>query len=221
MTNLRTDLADYYERRAPHYDAIYTIPARQPDLRRLQGLIPTLLADRDVLEVAAGTGYWTQVISTTARTVHATDYNPTPLAIAATRDYPRQNVRFDRADGFALDHLPDTFTGAFVGFWWSHVLLDDIERFLRGLCSRLRPGSTVVVVDNRYVEGSSHPITRTDTAGNTYQRRKLHDGTTHEVLKNFPTPPELLNAARRHGTASEILELDHYWVLTLTVPPTA
>ena len=25
----RTDLADYYERRAPHYDAVYAVPARQ------------------------------------------------------------------------------------------------------------------------------------------------------------------------------------------------
>ena len=105
-------LADYYERRAPHYDDVYAVPERQADLERLRELIPALFAGRDVLEVAAGTGYWTHVISATARTVCATDYNPGPLAVAASRAYPRHNVRFDRADAFALDQVSDTFNAA-------------------------------------------------------------------------------------------------------------
>lgn len=216
MTNVDVEMADYYERRAPHYDAVYELPERQVDIRRLQGLIPSVLADRDVLEVAAGTGYWTQFIAATANAVVATDYNSAPLAIAAARDYPKANVRFGRADAFALDQVPGEFTAAFIGFWWSHLRLNDTDRFLSGVCERLRPGSTVVIVDNRHVEGSSHPITRTDEAGNTYQRRRLPDGTTYEILKNFPTGTELRKAARRHCSALDIIELDYYWLLTFT-----
>jgi ubiquinone/menaquinone biosynthesis C-methylase UbiE len=216
VTNVDVELADYYERRAPCYDAVYAMPERQADLRRLQSLIPTALADRDVLEVAAGTGYWTQFVSATANTIVATDYNLAPLAIAAAREYPKANVRFGQADAFALDQVPGDFTAAFAGFWWSHLRLDDTDRFLSGVCERLRPGSTVVIVDNRHVEGSSHPVTRTDEAGNTYQRRKLPDGTTSEILKNFPTATQLREAARRHGSAPDIIELDYYWLLTFT-----
>jgi SAM-dependent methyltransferase len=216
VTRAGTDLSDYYERRAPHYDAVYGKPERQADIQRLRGLIPAALADRDVLEVAAGTGYWTQYISATATTVVATDYNPSPLAIAAARDYPKANVRFERADAFALDQVSGQFTAAFAGFWWSHLGLDDTDRFLRGLCQRLRPASTVVLVDNRHVEGSNHPITRTDRAGNTYQRRTLPDGTTYDILKNFPTATQLRAAVRRHASDPIVIELAYYWFLTFT-----
>ena len=47
------------------------------------------------------------------------------------------------------------------------------------------------MLDNRYVEGSSTPVTERDADGNGYQLRKLADGSTHRVLKNFPTEAEL------------------------------
>ncbi|GAA3210292.1 class I SAM-dependent methyltransferase [Dactylosporangium siamense] len=215
MTDVK--MADYYERRAPHYDAVYARPERQADIRTLQRLIPAALTGRDVLEVAAGTGYWTQFVSATANTVVATDYNPAPLAIAAAREYPRANVRFGRADAFALDQVAGDFTAAFAGFWWSHLRRSDTDRFLRGVCARMRPGSAVVIVDNRYVDGSSQPVTRTDQAGNTFQRRELPDGTTTEILKNFPTATELRTAVDGHGSAPDIVELEYYWLLTFTV----
>jgi SAM-dependent methyltransferase len=208
-----TSLADYYERRAPDYDAVYAKPERQADLGRLQALLPPLFADRSVLEVAAGTGYWTQFLAPVAREVYATDYNAAPLAIARSRSYPRGNVRFGRADAFALS---GSFDAAFVGFWWSHMMLGDVDRFLAGLCSCLRPGSVAAIVDNRYVEGSNYPITRTDNSGNTYQQRSLPDGSTYEVLKNFPTAAELVAIASRHGSGADVVELDYYWMLTLT-----
>lgn len=212
------DLSTYYERRAPHYDAVYDKPERQADLRRLQELLPPILADRAVLEVAAGTGYWTQYVATAARTVLATDFNPAPLEIAARRNYMRQNVRFQRADAFALDQLDGSFDAAFAGFWWSHLLHSDTSRFLQGLCARLQPASRVVMVDNRYVEGSNRPVSRTDDDGNTYQRRDLPDGSTHEILKNFPAEADLLAAVRPFATDAEVVQLEYYWLLTFTTP---
>ena len=48
-----------------------------------------------------------------------------------------------------------------------------------------------MLLDNLFVAGSSTPISERDDDGNTYQTRKLRDGTTHRVLKNFPTESEL------------------------------
>ncbi|GAA4255540.1 hypothetical protein GCM10022255_064800 [Dactylosporangium darangshiense] len=67
---------DYYEQRAPHCDAVYERPDRRADLARLGELIPAEFPGRHVLEVAAGTGYWTVAIAEAAATVHATDANP-------------------------------------------------------------------------------------------------------------------------------------------------
>ena len=216
MTSDNTDLATYYQRRAPHYDEVYAKTERQADLRHLEAVLLALFTGRDVLEVAAGTGYWTSIIATTATTVTATDYNSGPLAIARSRSYPRRNVRLQQADAFALDQLRNTFTASFVGFWWSHIPHLDTDRFLRGLCTRLRPHSPVAIVDNRYVEGSSHPITHTDAGGNTYQDRTLADGSRHRVRKNFPTAAQLRTAVAPYAAQIEVLELSYYWLMTFT-----
>ena len=68
-------------------------------------------------------------------------------------------------------------------------------------------------IDNRYVEGSSTPICRTDS-GDTYQLRQLEDGSSHEVLKNFPSDEELLLAAANVGAQAKVTMLDYFWILT-------
>jgi hypothetical protein len=110
MTCDNADLATYYQQRAPHYDEVYAKAERQADFRDLEAVLPALFTRRDVLEVAAGTGYWTSIIATTATSITATDYNSGPLAIAVSRSYPRRNVRLQQADAFALDQLHGTFT---------------------------------------------------------------------------------------------------------------
>jgi len=150
----------------------------------------------------------------TASTIYATDFNAAPLTIARRRNYPRKNSHFAHADAFALGQIDRVFDAAFVGFWWSHMLLGDTARFLRGLSNRLRSGSTIAILDNRYVEGSNYPIVRVDSEGNTYQRRSLPDGSEYDVLKNFPTVGELHAAVTPYGVNSDITELDYYWLLT-------
>ncbi|PIF90927.1 hypothetical protein CLU86_1824 [Acidovorax sp. 62] len=53
-------MQDYYAARAKEYDQIYAKPTRQADLRQMEAWLPTVLAGRNVLEIACGTGYWTQ-----------------------------------------------------------------------------------------------------------------------------------------------------------------
>ena len=72
------------------------------------------------------------------------------------------------------------------------------------------------MLDNNYVIGSSTPISRTDANGNTYQARPLQDGSTHEVLKNFPSQAELKQSGMAHRFNVETdtdlqLQIQHYW----------
>src|SRR5258708_8710963 len=80
-------LAEYYAQRAAEYDEVYRKPERQYDLARLRGLLPPLVAGKRVLEIAAGTGYWTQVLAGTATAITATDVNAETPALAAQRHY--------------------------------------------------------------------------------------------------------------------------------------
>ena len=208
-------LRDYYARRAASYERIYHRPERQPDLRRIEALLPGLFADRHVLEIACGTGWWTPHGAARCASWLATDASEETLAIARTKPLPAGRVRFARADAYALDPIDAPgIDAAFAGFWWSHVPRQALAAWLGSLHRRLPAGARVAFVDNRYVEGSSTPVSRRDTHGNSYQQRALDDGSTHEVLKNFPERDEALQAIGARARDPQWLALDHYWLLS-------
>lgn len=111
------------------------------------------------------------------------------------------------------------FDGALVAHWWSHVALDETDRFLDALHARLDAGARVMLLDNRLVPGSSTPVARTDGAGNTYQLRRLDDGSTFEVLKNFPDAASIERALAGRATDIEFTPFDYYWTATYRVVP--
>jgi SAM-dependent methyltransferase len=207
-------LEGYYARRAAEYEKIFDKPERQADLARMRSDIPALFEGRRVLEIACGTGYWTPLIAARAKSVLALDYNEETLAIARTKAYPKGNVNFVRGDAYALPEWKQKLSACYAGFWWSHVPLSRLDAFLRGLHDRLEPGAVVAFMDNRYVEGSSTPLSRRDAEGNTYQTRRLADGSTHEVLKNFPTPREL---RERLGAEVRVTEYEYYWIASYRI----
>jgi ubiquinone/menaquinone biosynthesis C-methylase UbiE len=210
-------LGEYYRQRAAEYDEVYRKPERQADLTRLHELLPPLVAGQRVLEIAAGTGYWTKVLATSAACITATDLNAEAIAIAAQRDYGTGDVRLLTADAYQLETVPGEFDAVFCGFWWSHILRADIPRFLAGLRARVAPGSGLVLLDNRYVPGSNHPVTRTERDGDTYQRRHLADGRGYDVLKNFPTRAQLTADLTGSATAPAWTELEYYWLAACTL----
>ncbi len=210
-------LGEYYRQRAAEYDEVYRKPERQADLARLRQLLPPLVAGKRVLEIAAGTGYWTEVLAPSAACVMATDLNAETLAIAAQRDYRTAEVRLLTADAYQLDAVPGEFDLVFCGFWWSHITRADIPRFLAGLRARVAPGTSLVLLDNRYVPGSNHPVTRTERDGDTYQRRQLADGRSYDVLKNFPTREQLTADLAGSATTPAWTELEYYWLAACTL----
>jgi demethylmenaquinone methyltransferase/2-methoxy-6-polyprenyl-1,4-benzoquinol methylase len=202
------DLAEYYRRRAAEYEAVYAKPERQADLASLREEIPARLRGARVLEIACGTGYWTELISRAASSLAATDVAEEPMRIAQAKSYSG-SVTFLAADAYALPEALGKFDAAFAGFWWSHVPRERIGEFLGSLHARLEPGARVLFLDNRYVEGSSTPIVGLDAAGNSYQLRRLADGAEFRVLKNFPSEEELRACL---GRSLMLKNFQHYWL---------
>ena len=205
------ELIAYYTRRAHEYEQVYEKPERQADLARVRTWLRGALAGQRVLEVACGTGYWTTEVAPVTAAILATDASPAVLRLAREKPYPRDRVEFELADAYALAGVPGAFTAGFAAFWWSHMPRERQPAFLAGLHRRLGAGATVVFVDNRYVTGSSTPISRRDEAGNTFQRRLLADGSEHEVLKNFSTPAELEATLSPVAHDLNIMEFAYYW----------
>ncbi len=205
-------LRDYYAARAAEYDRVYSKPERQNDLRAIELWLPSVFSGRSVLEVACGTGYWTQFLAPAASRLLALDSSPETLEIARSR-VTGSHVDLVLGDAYALPDGGPRHEGAFAGFWISHVPRGRMRAFLDGLHSRLLPGAKVVLLDNRLVAGSSTPIADTDAEGNTYQFRTLADGSTHHVLKNFPSEAEMRSWLE--GRASDVRwhAWQHYWAL--------
>jgi demethylmenaquinone methyltransferase/2-methoxy-6-polyprenyl-1,4-benzoquinol methylase len=212
------DTRAYYSARAPEYDRVYTQPERQSDLRAMERWLPAQVSARRILELACGTGYWTQFVAPVARSIVAIDAAPEPLEIARTRVPECGHTTFLLGDAYRILSDIGVFDAAFAGFWFSHVPHSRRREFLLHLNERLESGSPVVLFDNLFVEGSSTPIADTDDEGNTYQLRTLDNGTVHRVLKNFPTEPELLALVTAVGGDGRFTRWQYYWGLTYLTP---
>lgn len=210
---MNENLISYYDARAKEYEKVYLNPNEQEDLRKATKIFQDLFARKTVLEIACGTGYWTERIAKTATSLFATDINESVIEIAKERQ--KENITFAVADMF--DFSPEEkFDAVFGGFIWSHILLQDLEKVIEQVKSFLKPDGTIVFIDGNSVAGTNHDlknISKTDELGNTFQTRKLENGTSHLVLKNFPTKEFLSRKLSRIATEIQFIELEYYWIV--------
>lgn len=215
---MNKNIISYYDRRAPEYEKVYQNPDEQEDLRRAEAIFQRTFAGKRVLEIACGTGYWTERIAKTAESIHATDINASVIEIAREKQI-EGDVTFSVADMFEIESK-EKFGAVFCGFIWSHILLEDLDRFLKKLQDLTKPGGPIVFIDCNPVPGTKHDpnsITKTDEQGNTYQDRTLTDGSAHRVLKNFPTDDFLTLKLSTIATAIEIKRLKYYWIASTRI----
>ncbi len=210
MDELEPDMGSYYRERAPVYDRVYAYPERQEDLRFLEQYVASAFEAKAVLEIAAGTGYWTQFIAKTAKRVTATDREAEPLSYVSERQLDGK-VEVIKADAYTLD-FGKVFDAAFAGLWFSHIPVQRVDEFLRSMHGCLAPGSIVILLDNSSSQCERLPISHQDKDGNTYQARELDSGSKQLVLKNLPTEASLKDHTRDFGQFNEYVELDNFWL---------
>jgi ubiquinone/menaquinone biosynthesis C-methylase UbiE len=210
---LGATLEDYYRARAPEYERFYQNPARQNDLARLRTWLTAYVQGRTVLEVAAGTGYWTEVAAPVCRAITATDPVNETLAFAAKRQLG-SNVELLVADAYDLPQFTSAFDAGMAHFWWSHVEKQRQTAFLSEFMKRLEPDALVLMIDQIYVEGICPTVSRYDEWHNRYELRALQSGAIHEIVKNYPSDEELLASFAQFGEDIRIMRLDHFWALS-------
>lgn len=210
---MQNDLVAYYKERAREYENIYLKRERQDDLRGATLILQELFEDKTIIEIACGTGYWTEKIAQRAKHIFASDINEAVLEVARQKGIPAEKVSFSVGDIYSLAPGSEC-DGLFGGFIWSHISLQRLDAFIDTVNKAVGPGGRIVFMDNNYVAGSSTPIGRTDEDGNTFQTRQLSDGSQHEVLKNFPS--ETFLRQKHEGLAEdiEVIEMEYYWILS-------
>jgi demethylmenaquinone methyltransferase/2-methoxy-6-polyprenyl-1,4-benzoquinol methylase len=148
-----------------------------------------------------------------ARVILAVDAVEEMLEVARGKEYPAGRVRFRVGDAFRLEEIDGHFSIVVAAFLWSHLPRRELPLWLDGLTRRFSEGVTLWLTDNRYAEGSSTPIARRDAQGNSWQTRRLADGSEFEIMKNFPTPEELTAVIRPYAREVEIRLLDYFWIV--------
>lgn len=80
----RITLKLYYSDRAKEYEKVYfrEDAVRQREQLEIQNTMKTLFKNEHILEVACGTGYWTQFVAQTASHITAIDFSNKVLDIA-------------------------------------------------------------------------------------------------------------------------------------------
>ena len=216
------EMNTYYDKVAPLHDKFMgytTNEAMEKLLGPIIEWIEPLVSRKDVLEIACGTGNWTQVLSKRARSVFAVDQSDVYLEIARSKEYAGDNVTFLKSDAYRLDNVKGDFDVAFAADWWSHIPRSCITEFVTSMLNKLRCGSAVVLLDMLPSPSLDAMFSHVDDDGNTIHRRRFEDGTEYEVVKNFPTESELREALGPYAENLSYHEHDDLrrWALTMKV----
>jgi demethylmenaquinone methyltransferase/2-methoxy-6-polyprenyl-1,4-benzoquinol methylase len=213
---MNKDQIQYYSERAKEYEEIYKKPERKEDLKKLRIILKDLFVAKSVFEIACGTGYWTQFISETAKSIFAVDINESVIDIARLKRYQCPTT-FEKADIINVTNVEEKFDFGFGGFIWSHIPRQELDVFLSRFISNISRGGEVVFLDNQYVDGSNTLIDSEDEYGNTFQIRKLSNGSNYKIMKNFPADKELQDVIQPIGRDIKIERLKYFWILKFRV----
>jgi trans-aconitate methyltransferase len=173
-----------------------------PGIPELLAAIGSFQASGNVLELACGSGLWTERLAQTAASLTALDGAPEMLDLARSR-VNNSAVRFIEADLFLWE--PDKrYDVVYFGFWISHVPEERFEPFWSMVADALEPGGRVFFFDDNFrtpaelVEGAASPIVQ----------RRLNDGTAYRVVKVPYRADDLEQRLRHLG-----------WDITVTATP--
>ncbi|MFD0694004.1 methyltransferase domain-containing protein [Paenibacillus sp. GCM10027628] len=212
-------LQDYYGARVDEYERIYKRedPDYQQGLTMLAQAMTNVVRGQRVLEVACGTGYWTQYAAEAADHIVGVDIRPEVLQIAKSKPWPANKVSFCVGDAYRLEQVEGSFDCGVANFWFSHVPRNRIDEFLEGFHRRLGAGAEVFLGDNVYVPGRGGELIRKDDCEDTYKRRELADGSQHEIIKNYFSYEELKDIFKPYAKHLNIFVGSSFWYVSYTV----
>ena len=211
----------YYRARAGEYDQWFLRQGRYdrgPELnarwfaevQQVRAALDRFQPAGRVLELACGTGLWTQVLAGYPTSLTAVDASKEVLDLNRAR-LPLGRVRYLQADLFHWQ--PDsTYDAIFFGFWLSHVPPTHFDAFWGTVRAALAPGGRVFFVDSRY-EPTSTATDHTLRAREEFvTTRRLNSGEEFQIVKIFYEPKVLAERLAGLGWQFEVEETEHYFV---------
>ncbi len=169
-----------------------------------------------VLELACGTGLWTERLAPRAERLTALDSSAEALAIARAK-VDGAHVEWVQADVFAWEP-EERYDVCFFGFWLSHVPGELIGPFWAKAARALAPAGRVFLVDSALnVHASARDHDRPQ-AGEQRERRRLDDGREFRIVKHWFDAPSLQRTIESLGWRARI-EANEFFVYGEASPP--
>lgn len=211
----------YYRARAPEYDDWFfrlgrydrgevLTAAWRAELDEVRGWLGGLVLEGlDVLELAAGTGLWTEQLLVAGASVTAVDAAPEMLAQLGAR-CAGPGLATVCADVLAWAP-PRRFDAVVACFFMSHVPDERFDAFCELVASSLTSTGRCFLLDSvREATSTARDHVLGDPAAQT-MRRRLDDGQTYEVVKVFRSDEELVGALARAGLAADVRRTETYF----------
>jgi len=213
-------LRRYYDEQARVYDDMYmrSDPVWRRELESVASVMTKVLSDRRVLEVACGTGFWTEIVAKVARRVVAVDASERMLTVARKRKTRSANVEYMHGDAYALAEVLGDFDAGLANFWLSHVPKARIDEFLCGFHRRLGRGAVVFMSDNVYVSGIGGQLVARAGVEDTFKLREASDGSKYEVLKNYYDRDSLKRLLSPKTLGLKVHDAKYFWWVSYKVP---
>ena len=218
---LMAEQIEYYRARAPEYDewfyrrglydrgpALNT--AWQREITQVQDALDELVPTGKVLELACGTGLWSERLVRTASELTCVDASSEMIALNRRR-VCRPDVRYVTADIFSW-RPPERYDFLFFGFWLSHVPENLFQPFWSIVKRCVSPGGRVFFVDSCFHPAArgSHEVTDARTASRS--RRRISDGREFDVVKVFYLPQELQRRVSKLGWRGRIRATEQFFL---------
>jgi demethylmenaquinone methyltransferase/2-methoxy-6-polyprenyl-1,4-benzoquinol methylase len=212
---------EYYRARASEYDEWFLRQGRYDrgpeanarwfeEVAAVRAALGRFRPEGDVLELACGTGLWTEPLLATARSVTAVDAAPEVLELNRRRLHSPK-VEYIQADLFSW--RPEArYDVVFFGFWLSHVPAEKFESFWRLVADSLQPGGRVFFVDSKYEPTSTARDHALGSPEAGIVPRRLRDGREFQIVKVFYRPDELRERLFRLGWILQFDETPNYFL---------
>lgn len=212
---------DYYRARAGEYDEWFYRKGRydrgEEHTRRwfaeaevVRRALLQLGPAESALELACGTGIWTQELVRIAKQVTAVDAAAEVIAVAREK-LGDAAVEFRVADVFAWEPS-EQYDLTFLGFWLSHVPPERLDGFLDKVHRALRPGGRLFLVDSRYDPTSTSRDQEPREREAVCQSRRLNDGREFRIVKVYHEAEQLKSRLERIGFRAELCVTEHYFL---------
>ncbi len=222
-TRVLAEQQQYYCERAPEYDDWWERRRQHAgtpeedaqwwrEVAEVRAAFDAAPLGGDVLELAGGTGIWSEVLAARAERLTVLDGSPEVLALNRARLSARglrDRVTLRECDLFEWAPAR-THDAVFFAFWLSHVPSSRVDAFLGAVSAALRPGGCLALLDNRpYGYGNAH---RTERVSDEMEVRTLSNGRRHSIIKRFDDPAGLVDKLNEHGIRAEVHTTDQHFI---------